>query len=98
MAGVSSRGCFVVMCLALLMTSTSMAAAGFQSGTENTVEVTEMKSQEQNTINQNELRGENRNEDTVCEDGENMDTQECLLRRTLSAHTDYIYTQHAGSP
>jgi hypothetical protein len=29
------------------------------------------------------------------EEGE-VDDDECLMRRTLAAHTDYIYTQHGG--
>nr|DAA00299.1 TPA_exp: putative phytosulfokine peptide precursor [Zea mays] len=28
-----------------------------------------------------------------CEDDDGDDEQECLMRRTLLAHTDYIYTQ-----
>ena len=28
----------------------------------------------------------------------NLDEKECLTRRTLAAHTDYIYTQQHGNP
>eukprot|EP01018_Ginkgo_biloba_P040005 Gb_37547 [translate_table: standard] len=31
-------------------------------------------------------------------DCDNLDEEECLNRRTLAAHTDYIYTQHHGKP
>lgn len=29
---------------------------------------------------------------------ENIDEEDCLMKRTLVAHTDYIYTQSHGKP
>ncbi|KAF3778802.1 Phytosulfokines 3 [Nymphaea thermarum] len=29
---------------------------------------------------------------------ENLEDEDCLIRRTLVAHTDYIYTQNKGHP
>ncbi|CAN6450085.1 unnamed protein product [Victoria cruziana] len=36
--------------------------------------------------------------DEAEESCENLKDEECLFRRTLVAHTDYIYTQSKGRP
>ncbi|KAH9297358.1 hypothetical protein KI387_029040, partial [Taxus chinensis] len=38
---------------------------------------------------------EQSSEELACD---NLDEDECLNRRTLAAHTDYIYTQHHKHP
>lgn len=44
----------------------------------------------------NNSETEESNDNKDCSD--DMDGEECLDRRTLVAHTDYIYTQHHKKP
>ncbi|XVE91711.1 hypothetical protein REPUB_Repub01dG0034500 [Reevesia pubescens] len=39
-------------------------------------------------------------ESSLIDDGEckDLDGEECLIRRSLAAHTDYIYTQENDAP
>ncbi|GLJ43394.1 hypothetical protein SUGI_0901680 [Cryptomeria japonica] len=81
------KASFVIVFIILLTSNVSMAKRPLQPEKSNASGAsTEIKGKEVEST----IYGE--------EDCYNIDEEECLMRRTLSAHTDYIYTLQHGQP
>ncbi|GLJ19782.1 hypothetical protein SUGI_0358430 [Cryptomeria japonica] len=103
MAKLFVRVWFFMLCAALFMMVTSMAARPLSLPTtapakENSLKMLETIYREENSTIQTLDEDKGIRDDIVCQDGGDMNEEECLNRRTLSAHTDYIYTQEDNGP
>jgi hypothetical protein len=93
------RFCLVILCVLLLLTATVTAMRPLKTDAqENLVESFQTQPNvEAVVIHAEETAEADADEDLNCENY--RDKEDCdLNRRTLAAHTDYIYTQHHGHP
>uniref|UniRef100_A0A0C9S4Q4 Phytosulfokine n=1 Tax=Wollemia nobilis TaxID=56998 RepID=A0A0C9S4Q4_9CONI len=90
------------LCAILLLLSTALASRPLQTGSAQTSSNPEerlhksVQQKLQDGVKAEELEQSKEVElDLECK---NLEEEECLNRRTLAAHTDYIYTQHHRHP
>uniref|UniRef100_A0A0D6R3C3 Phytosulfokine n=1 Tax=Araucaria cunninghamii TaxID=56994 RepID=A0A0D6R3C3_ARACU len=86
----------------LLLLGTALASRPLQTGSDQTSSNPEkslhlsLQQKLQDGVKGEEL--EQRKEVELDLECKNLEEEECLNRRTLAAHTDYIYTQHHRHP
>ncbi|GLJ43402.1 hypothetical protein SUGI_0901860 [Cryptomeria japonica] len=86
------RLCLFTLCIILLVTAV-MPARPHQRGV---LKASMVFTKDQMEIGSNLETEESKLDNRDC--GDDVDEEECLDRRTLVAHTDYIYTQHHKKP
>eukprot|EP01018_Ginkgo_biloba_P040003 Gb_37549 [translate_table: standard] len=95
--GQGSRMWLVILCVVFLFSTGIHAIRPFQKDIFQSHSLESLGSFSKDGVTKNILA--NAEETLQIEiDCDNIDEEECMNRRNLAAHTDYIYTQQHGKP